>query len=384
MAEAASTGAGGCLALAWHPHHVEHLAPWCGIVGMPMLLADSPGLYAASRCYPGLDTAWAHGVRMPAAVDAFAGAIRERAPRVVFYSDLFGRDSLRRLLGGRADAPRVVYVPHGFSEKRQDWARGTAFQDVAVVYGQHALDQLAALGVAGHLERCVVSGNVRRRWHRLHAAHFRAQLAALGLGDPPAGRTLLYAPTWQDAIGSSSYFAAIAPLALRLPAGWRLVVKLHPHSERYAPMLDEIEARCGNRNVHFVRNSPLTFPFLEIADAYLGDMSSLAYDYLASGRPMFFANPTAGAPADAAHSRLFTCGTVIPPDRYDDAYRLIDAAWDSDAERFGEARAALERYTHAPERGFDELAAEIADATAGPAPAWMTGESALSRHAADD
>ena len=36
---------------------------------------------------------------------------------------------MRELFGG-ARAPRIVYVPHGFSEKRQDWARETAFQDV--------------------------------------------------------------------------------------------------------------------------------------------------------------------------------------------------------------------------------------------------------------
>ena len=85
----------GGLAIAWYPHHVEHLAPWCEIMGVPMLLADSPGLFAATRCYPGLDVAWAHGVRMPAGRDPFARAIRERRPGVVYCSDLFDRSVLR-------------------------------------------------------------------------------------------------------------------------------------------------------------------------------------------------------------------------------------------------------------------------------------------------
>ena len=92
-------------AVAGRPHHVGHLAPWCGIMGMPMLLADVPGLFGATRCYPGLHVAWAHGVRMPAGVEPFARAIRERAPRIVNYSDLFSRPMPRGMLGGGDGAP---------------------------------------------------------------------------------------------------------------------------------------------------------------------------------------------------------------------------------------------------------------------------------------
>ena len=361
----------GGLAIAWYPHHVEHLAPWCEIMGVPMLLADSPGLFAATRCYPGLDVAWAHGVRMPAGRDPFARAIRERRPGVVYCSDLFDRPVLRDMLGGGGDAPRVVYVPHGFSEKRQDWARATALQDVAVLYGRHAFDQLDAWGVAGELHRYLLSGNVRRAYYRRHAAWFEGELDRLGIAGDHPGRTLLYAPTWNDAIGSSSFFGAFAAIARRIPADWRLVVKLHPHSERFAATIDEIVHLCRGRDLHVVRNSPLTFPLLDLADAYVGDMSSLAYDYLACGRPMFFTNPTSGTSRDAAGSRLFACGTTIAPERYDDVWRIVDDAWPTDAGRYGEARAALDRYTHAPERSVDDLRAEMSDLTRGPPPPWM-------------
>jgi len=115
---------------------------------------------------------------------------------------------------------------------------------------------------------------------------------------------------------------------------------------------------------------------LALADAYVGDMSALAYDFLATGRPMFFTHQTAGTAADASSSRLFACGTEIPPGAYADVVRIVDEAWPSDAERFGEARAALDRYTHAPERPFDELVRELHEATSGPAPDWMGGRAA--------
>lgn len=367
MAETAFPG--DALAIAWHPHHVEHLAPWCEIMGMPMLVDARPETLAAARCYPGLAFASTPGLVATPDLRAFAREARARAPRVVFVSELFERWHLRELFGGARPA-RVVYVPHGFSEKRQDWARETAYQDVAVLYGEHAYDQLLDFGVAAALERPFFSGDVRRAYHRRHAAHFRASTGALA-ALPRAERTLLYAPTWTDAIRSSSFFDAFAAFVEGMPASWCLIAKLHPRLERHADVIDTLALRARGRDVHLVRGSPLTHPWLDLADAYVGDMSALAYDFLASGRPMFFTNATAGTAADAKDSRLFGCGTVIPPERYGDLARIVDEAWNRDAGRYGEARRALDRYTHAPERGVDDLRAAMREATAGPAPAWM-------------
>jgi hypothetical protein len=366
------------LAIAWHPHHVEHLAPWCELLDMPLLLAESPALDvipaldAIAADYPGVRIERMPGIVLPDRLDVLAHAIAARSPRTIFYSELFPRLLLRALFGGRRDTPRVVYVPHGFSEKRQDWAAATVLQDVAVLYGQAAVDQLAALGVSAYLGSHIRSGNLRRSYHARHAVFFRARAASLGLDTASAGRTLLYAPTWQDAIGSSSFFAAFAAFVDGLPAGWRLVVKLHPHLERDPGAVDALAARARGRDVHLLRAKGLCFPFLDLADAYVGDMSSLAYDYLAYGRPMFFTNPTAGTAVDAAESRLFGCGTVVPPDRYGDLYRLVDDAWDDDAERHGAARAALDAYVHEAGREPEAVATEMNALLAGPAPTWMS------------
>ena len=360
------------LAVAWHPHHVEHLAPWCELLDMPLLLADSPALDAIVGDYPGVRFERMPGVVIPERLDALAQTILLRAPRAVFYSELLSRRILRAMFGGKPDSTRVVYVPHGYSEKRQDWARTTAFQDIAVLYGRAAYDQLVALGVAGELERHVVSGNLRRAWHARHASFFGARMAACGLDGARPARTLLYAPTWEDAIGSSSFFAAFAAFVDGLPAGWRLLVKLHPHLERAAGAIDALASSVRGRDVHLLRAKSLCYPFLDLADAYVGDMSSLAYDYLAYGRPMFFTNPTAGTAADASGSRLFDCGTVVAPDRYDDLYRVVDNAWDDDAERYGAARVALDAYVHEAGREPEAVAIEMNALLAGPAPAWMT------------
>lgn len=367
--------AGGLLAAAWHPHHIDHLAPWCELLRAPLAVDGRAELAAAARPYPAIRWTALAGTDARADFTAFAQRVRGLAPRVLLISELFERWHLRELFGGRT-APRIVYVPHGFSEKRQGWARETAYQDVAVLYGEHARDQLTDLGVAGILEREVVSGNLRHAWHRRHHAHFRAQLGGLA-ASPRADRTVLYAPTWTDAIGSSSFFDAFVPFVNALPARWRMIAKLHPHLERHAPVVDALETLARGHDVHLVRGSPLTFPFLELADVYIGDMSALAYDYLAFGRPMFFTHATRGGPADASDSRLFACGTVIAPERYAEFPRIVDAGVGRDEERHGEARRALDRYTHAPFPGFDALARAVDSATDGPAPAWLSAGAAL-------
>lgn len=359
----------GC-AVAWHAHHLEHLAPVAALMGVPVLMSDAPGHFAAARSYPGLEVRWIAGGIGPGAIDAGLAAAKALAPRVVYLSDLYPRERLARGLGGE-HAPRVVYVPHGFSEKRQAWAAGTADQDVALLPGPLAVEQLHAMGVGERLPPIVYSGALRRRAYVGHRAFFDARAAERGLVAWTSGPTVLYAPTWSDAIGSSSFLAAFSGMAAGLPDGWRLVLKLHPHAEAQAPLVDRLVALAARPGIVVLRNESLVFPWLERADAYVGDMSSLAYDYLAYDRPMVFLNRAAGSAADASGSRLFACGAVLGPERYAEAYATVEAIRANDRARYGRLREALDRDLHPPDVTPADVKAGLERACAGPAPAWM-------------
>lgn len=346
------------VAVAWQPHHVEHLAPVAALTGATVLLSDAPGLAAAARCYPGLAPRFVHGSVGVRAAEVLLETAREGAPDVVFVSDLFGRDFLRRVLG--ADGPRTVYVPHGFSEKRQAWTAGVAEQDAALLPGPLAVRQLHDLGVGDRLPPIALVGALRRRWYEAHRAFFDARIAALGVGDWPHGPTVVYAPTWADAIGSSSFLAAFSTLATTLPDGWRLVVKPHPHAEAQAPIVDRLAALAARPGVVVLRNQSLVLPLLERADALVADMSSLAYDYLALDRPMVFLNRAPGTAADASASRLFACGPILGADRYDEAFRVIEGALRDRDARYREPRATLDRDLHAPGVTLDDAREAIA------------------------
>ncbi len=361
------------VAIAFYPHHVEHLAPLCAMLDAPLLACDRRDMAVAVACYPGLDVHWMRGITQRSPVRGIGTRLRELAPDVVYYSHLAARPLLRGLFDdGRGAPPRVVHCPHGFSEKRQDWAREVAFQDVALLQGRHALDQLVEFGVAPQLSYSVLGGDLRHLHYAAHRPFFDAVAARFGVAREPGLHTVLYAPTWSDRIGSSSLLAALEPLVAQLPAGHRLVVKPHPLSDRDAEARARIDALCaGHPRVVVLRNCPLTMPFLAQADSYVGDMSSLAYDYLAWQRPMVFLNQTAGGAADAAGSRLFACGTTVAPERYGDIWSALADARARHAAQHAAAQAALYAYTYEPGRGVADVRAALEAVTSGPAPTWM-------------
>jgi CDP-glycerol glycerophosphotransferase (TagB/SpsB family) len=205
---------------------------------------------------------------------------------------------------------------------------------------------------------------VRAGYHRRHAAYFRAQVDSLGLGGPRPARTLMYAPTWQDAIGSSSFFQAFASFVTQLPSEWRLIVKLHPHLERQAAAIDALAALARGRDVHLVRANPLCYPFLDLADAYVGDMSSLAYDFLAYDRPMFFTNATAGS----APTRRIAAVRLRDGDPAGALRRAVPRrrrGVDDRRRALRRERASLDAYVHAAPRDDDDLRDEMAAMLAG-------------------
>ena len=75
-----------------------------------------------------------------------------------------------------------------------------------------------------------------------------------------------------------------------VPAHLNLLIKVHPNMQKTAPAKIE---RCrgkieGMANISFMDDFPPIYPLLDRTDAYIGDMSSIGYDYLRFGRPMFF------------------------------------------------------------------------------------------------
>ena len=97
--------------------------------------------------------------------------------------------------------------------------------------------------------------------------------------DTASGKTILYAPTWNH-----SDVVADLPLLLKnLPPNYNLLVKLHPNTLNKLPHLPE-----QYPDIPFISDIPTIFPILDKTDILITDTSSIAYDFLAFDRPLYF------------------------------------------------------------------------------------------------
>lgn len=182
----------------------------------------------------------------------------------------------------RFRGPTHVHLGHGDSEKPPSYQPTTAMFDEIFVAGQAGIDRYGAHGVPVPAEKFRIVG--RPQLERIEPPR-----------DPrPLPPTVLYAPTWRGGVadmsfGSLRHGAAIVSALLRL--GVTVAFRPHPYSARDAEsrvFIQQIDALLAvePRHLTSVRASASDIiDSLNAADALVTDMSSVASDFLYSGKP---------------------------------------------------------------------------------------------------
>ncbi|MBM3184393.1 MAG: hypothetical protein FJZ64_03715, partial [Chlamydiae bacterium] len=196
---------------------------------------------------------------------------------------------LQHLHGKSVD---LIFCPHGQSDKgfQAPLLAPYAMQDIVLLYGELLVDMLKQLSI-WPLSRTARIGDFRKLHYEMHQ-QFYDDLAEKELFSklPKNRPTLLYAPTWFDADGSTSFFTGGKYLLKEFPQEWNLVVKIHPllklrQPAEYESIIHQVEKR---ENFLIIDTFPPVHPILKKADVYLGDSSSVGFDFLPFHRPMFF------------------------------------------------------------------------------------------------
>lgn len=345
-------------------HWTDHLAPICVAMGIPLLLTDEKHAHEAQSLYPALQVLLIDlaDVGLQYLVQNFDVFFQSQFwPRHDFYRQCRQWEELYQ------KTVRNVHCPHGFSDK-VFWHEKSAWEDILLVYGDNMFDLLKVAGVYEHLQTTVRTGNYRYLYYRQHQAFFdRLVEEQIWSQLDSSKRTILYAPTHNEFENFTSFFQA-HELLEKLPADYNLIVKLHPHLEvTDAPRLYSLMGKYDDRsNVIFIKDFPLVYPILARSDIYVGDMSSVGYDFLAFNRPMFFLNQLQ---LDASQDRnlfLYRCGFEIKPENYKNFYQLLDSQLPFDKERYGAIRQEVYRYTFGEEISFAELKKNITQACLSP------------------
>lgn len=335
-----------------HIHFYDHLSPFAVLMDIPFLFVEEDDRDRNQRYYPGLKTEIVD-------FQDFNPEFLIKNYDAVMMSDLWDRHVFKEkfapLEAKYHKTLRHVHVPHGFSDK-VFYIRKMANEDITLIYGDNMIDLLKEEGVFENLNQYVISGNYRYTYYKKNKEYLdRIAHEDVLAGLDPKKKTILYAPTWMDLEQSTTFFDSSHHILDHVPEDYNLLVKLHPRLELddTVGFYEVIGRYAKNKNIFFVTDFPLIYPLLSKADIYLGDMSSIGYDFLPFNRPMFFLNKENKQTLDR-RTFLFQCGTVIEESDFENLYRIMEKAITHD-DQFHEKRRWMNEYTFGKERSFEEI-----------------------------
>ena len=261
--------------------HLDHLGVLSSVLKIPLVVTDEKNLQIAQQMYPDLDVRL-HGLD-ELSLDHLASNYD-----VIFETGKFFAAELKpfiELLFRKK--MHFVFCPHGNSDKGHS-LKNHVEQDISLVYGDHICDLLKETGAAEKIRRTIRTGNYRYPYYLKHQPFF----------DIGAGKSvqpfqenkpiILYAPTWNDKENPTSFFLETDRIIEELSSSYNLLIKLHPFLiEDHPAHTYRMMARYENHPAAlFLTDFPPIYPLLSRCALYLGDYSSIGYDFLAFDRPL--------------------------------------------------------------------------------------------------
>lgn len=250
-------------------YYIDHLAPLCSILNAPLFVSDKKLEKLARKYYPQIKCFYFTPLEITS---------RLAAQDALLVADSFSYfKSLQKMLGSKS--MQYIYHPHGNSDKGMD---AFGLHETCIIYGDQMLRRLEDCGKIDEIKNLIIGGNIRKEFYQEHQ-ELLDNLLQNEIKLELSKKTLLYAPTW----GHSSSFLHLAPkLIEEVPESWNLIIKLHPYLEQHHP--EKVYALRAKKNIAVLTHFPLVYPLLYASDAYLGDYSSVGYDFLSTNQPLFF------------------------------------------------------------------------------------------------
>ena len=253
-------------------HLIDHLAPLAVWLKFPLLLPGIREYELVKEHYPETD------VRLVMAYELTVQELNKHY-NLILYSQ-FRRKAFEaeaELVGIKA--MKTVCVPHGNSDKGDAFRYYFEEEEAMFVYGKRMKRFVEEAGYK--FQNPITVGNWRKAYFDERADLYREKVEKeIFSSFKKRQPVILYAPTW----GDEELF--LDKILKALPPHYNLIVKWHP---LFANARPGVLARYENRdNVLFLEEYPLIYPLLEKVDLYIGDLSSIGYDFLFFKRPLIF------------------------------------------------------------------------------------------------
>lgn len=285
------------------PHYLDHLGVLCIELGLPLLVTEEATYQTAGQFYPQLDCKL---------IDLQALTLDYLATHydVIFESGhRWALELLPLFELMLRKKMRIVYCPHGNSDKGH--SQDPLPKDISLVYGSHMMDHLKKTKSLEKLEATVLTGNYRYQYY-LKNQHFYDKLMNSELEGKldPDKKTIFYAPSWPDGENGSSFLPCAERVLEEVGQFYNIIVRYHPFLDDLHPVeTHQLRGQYEHqKGIVFLNDFPCIYPILQVADGYLGDFSSIGYDFLAFNKPLFF--------LDSHFGMLYKCGQQLNLDTH--------------------------------------------------------------------
>ena len=242
--------------------------------------------------------------------------------RVVFYVN----QATSNFHALRYPEPAHVHLSHGESEKISMISNQLKAYDFVFTAGQAARERIeqALYGMSDQRMLDVGRPQLDRPrtvppvWEEFKHAH-------------PDGKVVFYAPTWEGDSPAMSYgtiaFNGEAIVTALLEAGYRVIFRPHPRTgvmrQDFEKALETVTEIIESDPRGFLDESPdISWQFDE-ADIAVVEMTAVAFDWLASGRPIVMVRPS-DPEAEVLEGGLLDRCPTMEPDGGVDIANLID------------------------------------------------------------
>jgi hypothetical protein len=342
---------------------VDHLVPLCQIMKIPLLCTDPTIKEWVEIFYPEmeifLDEAW----------DDFSLDLCLKD-----YDTFFYVDHSRNFHGSFQFFEYTSHCParsvcglHGNSDKKRNlfWIERFLDEDIVLLYGQYMIDFLREKGIWERMKNIILVGNYRWKFYQENQSFFDTLAKPLQFPRQSHRKTVLYAPTWTSPNlrtewreDYSSFFAVYQYVLDKIPEEFQIYVKIHPHFILHYPQeVQEIKQKYQeSERIIFLNDIPLIYPFLQKVDFYIGDYSSIGYDFLSFNRPLFFININQRNPLYDRGVLLYLSGNSLFYEDLSRLYQILDRSLVEDP--YKAIREKMYTYTFI-ERSLEEVKQQI-------------------------
>ncbi|HEY5236637.1 MAG TPA: CDP-glycerol glycerophosphotransferase family protein [Rhabdochlamydiaceae bacterium] len=281
-----------------HAHYLDHLGILCIELGLPLLVTEEAAYQTARKFYPRLDCRLVDSQTL--SLDFLAtnfDVIFESGHRwALELLPLFEMMFQKKM--------RIVYCPHGNSDKGH--SQDPLPKDISLVYGSHMMDHLKKTKSLNKLSSTVLTGNYRYQYYQKNQQFYDNLLKAELEGKlDPRKKTVFYAPSWPDGENNSSFLSCATRVLQEVGEFYNVIIRWHPFLDDLHPVeTHQLRGEFENKKgIAFLSDFPCIYPILSASDVYLGDFSSIGYDFLAFNKPLFF--------LDSHFGKLYQCGKQL-------------------------------------------------------------------------